>query len=89
MDFGNSLHLVLDLYTDQGRQQPLALIIGIFTLIGFSLCWCIKKTNDTIKNGGKDPDGPFELKFETQSQAGIELIGFLSVWNAFFCLSHN
>lgn len=67
---------VFNLYIDQGWQQSLYPTIFIFALMELSLCWCIKKTNDTIKNGGMDPNGPFKLKFKTQSQARIALIGF-------------
>jgi hypothetical protein len=40
-----------------------------------SLCWCIKKTNDTIKNGGVDRDGTFHIKFKTQFRARLALAG--------------
>ncbi|MGE5458176.1 MAG: hypothetical protein ACM3RX_07465 [Methanococcaceae archaeon] len=63
------------LYIDYGHQQPLAPTIFISSLMELSLCWCIKKTNDTIKNGGVDPDGPFELKFKTQFRARLALVG--------------
>jgi hypothetical protein len=74
---------VFHLYIDQGRQQPLAPTIFIFALMELSLCWCIKKTTDTIKNDGVNPNGTFQIKLKTQSRArftlaGVFLCGMLS-----------
>jgi len=56
------------------------------------LCWCIKKINDTIKNGEVDPNGPIELKFKTQFRArlalaGIFLCGVLSFADIIICFA--